>query len=218
MIHCQKCKTVNPSDAKNCSQCGVDLLPDDIFRERLIMTPIYLVISILFIIGACFWASFGVTRLSYHPLWGLAIIVGGLIAGVRLFIEGYKGLSKKVGLPLAKRYEKRAKYHLDLDPQQTIDDLTQALNNISQGDRDWRISILEDRADVYEKLGMLEQAKGDWQATLPLLNKAIEARRDQKDKERVQERANYIDEMIEMLGKLGMNQEIARIKKEFHLQ
>lgn len=162
MIHCQKCKHENAPDAQKCSQCNADLLPGMGMRERLIIFGGTILVSVICI---------ALTKFLLHPDIGLWIAVG---LGVVVLI-GFGLVALFYKSPLYERYEMRGKRHVKLDPRQAIADYGKAIELAPE------IKVFEflgERAKLFQKQGMAEEARSDWQHALENVSHRITAGKD----------------------------------------
>lgn len=158
MIHCDKCKTVNPPDQPQCRNCHRNLLPGTGALVRLIGLVFSLAVAALGV-----WVLYRMYKgLSLPDLgcfftspvfWGLLAIVAP-ISGLVF------ALSKT---PIHERYLDRAKRHLTLDRDQALADLNQAVNLAPEKSR---VPILKERAKLLESMGQTTNAARDKIAVL----------------------------------------------------
>jgi RNA polymerase subunit RPABC4/transcription elongation factor Spt4 len=154
MIHCDKCKTVNPPDQPLCRNCHRNLLPGTGAWVRIIGLIFSLAVAALGV-----WVLYRMYKgLSLPDLgcfftsqvfWGLLVIVtpiSGLVFA----------LSKT---PMHERYLDRAKHHLTQDRDQALADLNQAPEKS-------RVPILKERAKLLEAMGQTTEAARDKIAVL----------------------------------------------------
>ena len=152
MVHCVKCGAENPPTGKACEKCGADLLPGEGIADRLG----YLIGGILAGAVALGLAYVFGTLLVDAPeccpsspaVWLAVAVVSpitGLVAALRR-------------TPMYARYAKRARRHIELDPEQAVADFTQALAAAPEKEQ---AGLLKERAKLYEKLGMEEEATRD---------------------------------------------------------
>jgi translation initiation factor 2 beta subunit (eIF-2beta)/eIF-5 len=131
-------------------------------------------------------------RISYLVAlgWGIVKSVGvyvivllvGVIMTLFMIIFGIVNAIKKT--PAHERYFERAKRHIELDPKQSIEDYSMALKLLpaeSIQTKDFfkmqsrvnKLEILNERASIFNKLDMANEAKQDWQASLFEVNKLL---------------------------------------------
>lgn len=147
MITCRKCKFVNPPEAENCEQCGMTLLPGESFSDRLTW-------FIGGIVG--FGISLGMTYfLSKNPelvetsvccLFTNPMV--WLIGVVAFPILGLVSALRKT--PIYKRYENRAQRHYELDWEQAVADLSEA---ISLAPKKYQAGLIKQRAEIFKTHG-----------------------------------------------------------------
>ncbi|HSQ38965.1 MAG TPA: hypothetical protein VLM78_02295, partial [Anaerolineales bacterium] len=113
MIHCQKCKHQNVTEASACEQCGANLLPSEGLASRIIKALILVSFGTAIIVMGFNWLEIDVYIYSIAAL-GLLLILIGIVALVRK-------------TPLYRRYETRANRHFKRDPQQALSDLNTAI-------------------------------------------------------------------------------------------
>ncbi len=152
MIQCHKCQSENTADREKCQECGADLLPGEGLSDRLS----YLVYGI---IGGvvCGIGSYLLIK-SEIELPECLLISPQLcgLATIGLPIMGIVSALRKT--PLYQRYATRARRHIELDPEQAISDFSQALELAPEKEK---AGLLKERATLYEKLGMQEEATRD---------------------------------------------------------
>lgn len=177
MIHCEKCKHINPMDAETCGQCGANLLPGESIASRA---------------GGmgCFFA-FGAGILVFAwvlvPAWtqggpsvdtliemAFTFVLGPLGALVAVLF-GLWWAFRKTSLP--ERYEKRAKRHVELDRKQAIADFSAIVDLASGSGKKTALvnytDVLIQRGELYKKEGQAAKAKEDWLNVLNKIDKEI---------------------------------------------
>lgn len=153
MIHCDKCKTVNPPDQRQCRNCHHDLLPGTGAGTRLFVFLLSLAVT-----------AFGVWVL-YRMYKGLSMpdmacfFTSPVFWGLLVLITPFSGLAFALGkTPMHDRYFDRAKRHLALDRDQALADLNQAVNLAPEKSR---APILKERAKLLEAMGQTTEATRD---------------------------------------------------------
>ena len=182
MIYCHKCKAQNISNASLCSKCGTNLLPGVTIAERIgsliaaiLLGAIFagLIYAFVFYLRPSLfvsWFGWGIgTSVAVFIIVGLALLVGALIS----LVVGIGNAIKKT--PAYERYLNRAKRHIELDPNQSIEDYSMALKLLPAKSTQIRIEILNERASVFNKLDMANEAKQDWQESLCEVNKLLDS-------------------------------------------
>jgi len=153
MIHCDKCKTVNPPEQRYCLTCRRDLLPGTSFLVRILSFILMLGISAFSV-----WILWKMYQAEDVPDLGCFVsspIWWGLLALV-MPIAGIVVLVKRT--PMHERYLDRAKRHLTLDQDQALADMNEALRLAPEKAR---ASILKERGKLLESLGQTKQALRD---------------------------------------------------------
>jgi len=187
MVYCVKCKTPNPPTEAVCKQCGADLLPGTSLGERLGMLGVMLALAVVG--GVLAVAGFRSESLVCLGLGGLAAL-----SGVALLVFG---IAYAVGkTPVHERHLLRARRHLDLDPQQAIDDFTRALELTPQALDTVRRSILKERGALYQKLGRTAEAQADLQLLIDQTTQAL-------DKASPADKVKLLKERADLYKKLG---------------
>lgn len=153
MIHCDKCKTVNPPEQRYCLTCQRDLLPGTTFGIRL-------GVFIFCLIFAAFaaWVLWRISSGADMPDLGCFLtspIWWGLMAIV-LPIVGFVFLVKRT--PMHERYLERGKRHVNLDRDQALADFNEALRLAPEKAR---LPILKERAKLLDTLGQTQAALKD---------------------------------------------------------
>ncbi len=152
-IHCPRCKTVNPPTAWRCQNCDANLLPAESFAERVVM-------FIVFLAGAAIllylFYRFNIQGPGTAPdfvLCNPGALVGG---GILSFIMAFVRLLRVT--PAYVKYQNRAERHLNLNAWQSLDDLSHAMDLASEKEQG---NLIKQRAKVYEKLGLTDEAARD---------------------------------------------------------
>jgi len=182
MIYCHKCKAQNISNASLCSKCGTSLLPGVTVAERIgsliaaiVLGAIFggLIYAFVFYLRPSLfvsWFGWGIgTSVAVFIIVGLVLLVGALIS----LLVGIGNAIKKT--PAYERYLNRAKRHIELDPNQSIEDYSMALKLLPAKSAQIRIEILNERASVFNKLDMANEAKQDWQESLCEVDKLLDS-------------------------------------------
>src|SRR5512133_2673775 len=153
MIHCDKCKTVNPPDQLQCRNCHRNLLPGTGAGTRLFVFLLSLAVT-----------AFGVWVL-YRMYKGLSMpdlgcfFTSPIFWGLLVLITPFSGLAYALGkTPMHERYLDRAKRHLALDRDQALADLNQA---VALAPEKSRVPILKERAKLLEAMGQTTEATRD---------------------------------------------------------
>lgn len=152
MIQCLKCQSENTTDRNKCQECGADLLPGEGISDRLGNLFAGIFAGILSGIGAYLLIKSDVELpdcLLISPQACLFATIAAPIAGI---------VSAVRKTPLYKRYATRARRHVELDPEQAIADFSHALEIAPEKEQ---AGLLKERAALYEKLGMEEEATRD---------------------------------------------------------
>ena len=152
-IHCPKCKTKNPTNAERCQQCGKNLLPGQGAGLRLFFLFFFLILA-----GVCaylmYWNFIRQGAPNPESFWlnPISLSVGILVSVILAFVLALRRI------PTYKRYEMRSSRHLNIDINQSIADLTSALelapDNVQH-------SLLKQRRSRYEKIGDSTNADRD---------------------------------------------------------
>lgn len=152
MIHCKKCHTPNPPEHEKCQQCNANLLPGDSLLDRMgtLLGGIFAAaIALLLAVASsrlpedlpeCLPAS--------PPAW--------LFVSAVCVISAICSVVRRT--PLYLRFAKRAQRHLDLDPEQALQDFSAALEAAPEKKR---ASLLQERAALYQRLGRESEAVQD---------------------------------------------------------
>jgi hypothetical protein len=160
-IFCQKCNHQNQPDSKKCSQCGADLLPGAGFAERL---GVFILTTILALVSfGCGFLFFRFKPEFNGKDW--IYLAGIILFGVFMFGLGVLSAFRKV--PIHERYSTRAKRHISLIPRQAISDFSSAINSAPLMQA---FDYLQERANLFQNLGMEEEAKLDWKLALKNIN------------------------------------------------
>jgi hypothetical protein len=204
VIHCEKCKQRNPGDAQKCSQCGANLLPGISFKARV-------GIALICIIGGPLLAL--ILRALFHTgeaPSGLLDLVEGMF--VLLSIYALAPIVVLFGIywllritPKMERYQQRGKRHMTLDPRQAIADFSAVVDLYSKKHKETiNLSIRETwimRGDMYKEIGMLSEARNDYNRALDLINKEID-RAVNRDPEALKVWKSEQKEVHRLLGSL----------------
>ncbi len=153
MIHCEKCKTVNPPEQRYCLTCRRDLLPGTSFWVRML--------GFIFCLVLAAFAAWVLWRLSSgmeipdlgcfltSPIWwGLMAVIMPVVGFVFLFRR----------TPQHERYLERAKRHVTLDRDQALADFNEALRLAPEKAR---LPILKERAKLLDAMGQTREALRD---------------------------------------------------------
>jgi predicted nucleic acid-binding Zn ribbon protein len=152
-IHCPKCKAKNPTNVELCQKCGKNLLPGQGAGLRLFFLFFFLILA-----GVCaylmYWNFFREGAPNPESFWlnPISLSVGILVSLVLAFTLALRRI------PLYKRYEMRSSRHLYLDINQSIADLTSALELAPDN---MQHSLLKQRRSLYEKIGDSTNADRD---------------------------------------------------------
>jgi predicted RNA-binding Zn-ribbon protein involved in translation (DUF1610 family)/ribosomal protein L40E len=152
-IVCPKCKSENPPGTERCRNCDAKLLPADSVSQRLI----YLIGGVISaaVLGLLFYQFYIRNPGSAPdiPLCNPGALGLGAILGL---ILGFTQALRKT--PAYLKYENRAKRHVSLNPSQALSDLNQAIELAPEKEQ---AGLLKQRANLYDKLGMTEDAARD---------------------------------------------------------
>ncbi len=150
MITCKKCQAINPNEVEICQNCGADLLPGESFKDRL---GIFLIgifggaVSLgilIFLMNNPELTETSQCCIFTNPYaWFLGIL--------GLPITGILNAVRKT--PIYKRYENRAKRHIEADPDQAIEDFSKAIDLAPEKQK---ASLVKQRSELYKKLGREE--------------------------------------------------------------
>jgi len=153
MIHCDKCKTVNPPDQPQCRNCHRNLLPGTGVWVRLFGLIFSLALAALAV-----WVIYRMVNGLSMPDMG-CFFTSPVFWGLVAIITPISGLAFALGkTPLHERYLDRAKRHLTLDRDQALADLNQAVNLAPEKSR---VPILKERAKLLEGMGQTTEATRD---------------------------------------------------------
>ena len=152
MIHCKKCKAENPPEREVCNSCGSNLLPGESLGDRL-GTLIAAIIASAIGFGLAYLSS---TLPDDLPECLPASPIAWFLVGMVALGSGLVATMRKT--PRHERFEKRARRHIELDPEQAIADFTKALEHAPETKR---ASLLEKRARLFAKLGKEREATRD---------------------------------------------------------
>jgi DNA-directed RNA polymerase subunit M/transcription elongation factor TFIIS len=152
-IICPKCKSENTPGTERCRDCDAKLLPVESVSQRLT----YLITGIICagVLGLLFY-QFYIRNPGSAPDIVLcnpgALGLGAILA----VILGFTQTVRKT--PAYLKYENRAKRHVALNPSQALSDFNQAMELAPEKAQ---AGLLKQRADLYDKLGMTEDAARD---------------------------------------------------------
>ncbi len=153
MIHCDKCKTVNPPDQPQCRNCHRNLLPGTGAGTRLFGLIFSLAVAALAV-----WVIYRMVKGLSMPDMG-CFFTSPVFWGLIAIIAPISGLVFALGkTPMHERYLDRAKRHLTLDRDQALADLNQALTLAPEKSR---VPILKERAKLLEAMGQTTEATRD---------------------------------------------------------
>ena len=155
MIICQKCQTQNPSGEKICINCGKNLLPGESVKERLGTLIIGIVacvvagtIAYYLIQNPDITESSEICLFSDPAAWMFASVFG-LISAIVTTIRK---------TPEYRKYENRAKRHIELFPEQSLLDYSQAIELAPDKHKG---PLIKSRSDLYKDLGKEEESIKD---------------------------------------------------------
>jgi phage FluMu protein Com len=152
-IHCPKCRSENPPNANRCRSCDTKLLTGEGVGQRFI----YLIGGILSaaVLGFLFY-QFYVRNPGSAP--DIPICNPGALGlgAVFVLIIGFTQAVRKT--PAYLKYENRANRHVGLNPWQALSDLNTAIELAPEKEQ---TSLLKQRANLFEKLGLTEDAARD---------------------------------------------------------
>jgi tetratricopeptide (TPR) repeat protein len=154
MIYCSKCKTKNEVGEKICKQCGANLLPKEGLADRIGNLIVGVVGGVL--CGLVAYNLFNNPELAESFTVCPTNPVTWLIVAIVFPITNLALALRKT--PEYLRYAIRARRHIELDPEQAIEDFSQALELAPQKER---ASILNERASLYKKLGREKEETRD---------------------------------------------------------
>lgn len=155
MIICSKCQEQNPSEEKICKSCGKNLLPGESIKDRLGTL----------VIGAigCVVAGLIAYFLFQHPditeaseICLLSDPAAWLFASAFGLITSLVTAIRKT--PEFRKYENRAKRHLQSSPEQSVKDYSAA---IELAPAKHKAALIKSRSDLYQKLGKEEESIKD---------------------------------------------------------
>jgi len=152
MIQCVKCETNNTTSRDICEECGANLLPGEGIGDRLGNLIVGILGGVMAGAGAWLLSEAPIEVPECMPVSPAACI----FAAVASPIAGLVSALRKT--PLYKRYTTRARRHIELDPEQAVADFSQALETAPEKER---AGLLKERAALYEKLGLEEEATRD---------------------------------------------------------
>lgn len=153
MVHCDKCKTVNPPDQPQCRNCHRNLLPGTGAGVRLFGLIFSLAIAALAV-----WVIYRMVKGLSMPDLG-CFFTSPVFWGLIAIITPISGLVFALGkTPMHERYLDRAKRHLLLDRDQALADLNQAVTLAPEKSR---VPILKERAKLLEAMGQTTEATRD---------------------------------------------------------
>jgi tetratricopeptide (TPR) repeat protein len=200
MIHCHKCKTVNPTNAEKCGKCGKDLLPGSSFGERVTGFGCMILLAAISI-PAMYFCSSSAIAIGEGTGRSIALLILGPIMAVSFLIIALVIAFRKVAL--YERYQNRANRHIKLDPQQAIQDFSQAFVNLPQKTSDLGVQILISQAELFTQEGRNYEAQAGFQQALAIVEDLVQAK-PQKEK------LKYMEERANLLEKLGRQEEADR--------
>jgi tetratricopeptide (TPR) repeat protein len=158
MIHCERCKTVNPSEQRHCQKCHRDLLPGEGILIRLSVLLISLTLTALGVwVLVRMWQGQSLPNLDCaftSPVFWALLVVIAPISGLVYAIKP---------TPAHQKYLNRARRHLKLDQTQALADFNQAFELAPEK---MRAAILKERASLYQSLGQNQQALRDQIASI----------------------------------------------------
>lgn len=155
MITCVKCKEQNPANLENCQNCGHTLLPGETFGDRITIFIAGL-IGMGISIGMLFLLEKypDLTDLSQCLIFARPEV--WFIGIVGFPITGLIGALRKT--PMYKKYENRAQRHQEIDPEQALVDLSEALQLAPEKEK---AGLLKQRSALFNKLGREKEALQD---------------------------------------------------------
>lgn len=158
MIHCDRCKTVNPPNQLRCQKCNRDLLPG-----MGVWVRIFILVFCLLIAAFAAWVVYKMATGAKMPDLGCAFTspIWWALLAVVMPIGGLVSALKRT--PMYERYFDRAKRHLTLDKDQALADLNKAVELAPEKNR---VPILKERAKLLESMGNVQQATRDKIASL----------------------------------------------------
>ena len=155
MIICPKCQANNSSEDKICQSCGVNLLPGVTIKERLGTLIIGIVACVVAGVVAYFlFQNPEITESSEICLFSDPF--------AWLFASGFGLITAIVAAirktPDFRKYENRAKRHLDSFPEQSLTDYSHA---IELAPDKHKAALIKSRADLNQALGREEESLKD---------------------------------------------------------
>jgi ribosomal protein L40E len=152
-ITCARCKTKNPTGADRCQQCNANLLPGVGAGRRVLILLVFL--------GLAAWLAYqmydkfiraGAPNPESFWLNPISLGVGILFSIIAAFVLAFRRT------PMYARYENRALRHRNIDPWQSIEDYTRAIELAYE---DARPRLIKQRAICFENLGQTQDAARD---------------------------------------------------------
>jgi len=192
MIYCHKCNATNLPTAEKCNQCGANLLPGTSIGERLKGIGVLFLAAIL-IIPIMYLCSTAANAAGESTGTRMALLVLGPVFAL-IFIGGGLAVAFRKS-KLYEKYQRRAQRHIELNPQQAINDFTQAISSTPEKSRDFKLTLLKQRASVYEKEGMFRQAQQDYQQALALATDLYKISPEKTRLKFLKERANIMEKL-----------------------
>ena len=155
VIICPKCQTQNSSGDKICQKCGRDLLPGETIKERfgtliigIIACIIAGLIAFFLIQNPDFADSNEVCLLTNPSAW--------MFASAFSLITAFVSAVRKT--PEFRKYENRAKRHLEQFPDQSVNDYSKAIELAPDKEK---APLVKSRSELYKKLGKEEESIKD---------------------------------------------------------
>jgi hypothetical protein len=152
MIQCLKCETNNLATLEKCDACGANLLPGEGIGERIGNVIAGILGGIIAGVAAYLMIQ---AEIETPDCWIISP-ASCMFAAFAVPVMGIVSALRKT--PLHQRYARRARRHVELDMEQAVADYSKALENAPE---DERAGLLKERAELYEKLGMQEEAVRD---------------------------------------------------------
>jgi len=150
MITCRKCNTINPTEATHCEHCGVDLLPGETFKDRLVIF-LFGIFGGLLSAGVLYFLMQN-PELTETSECCLLTNPYAWVIGIFFFpISAIVNALRKT--PPYQRYENRANFHLKKDPEQALSDFSEAINLAPPKKK---AALLKQRADLNKSMGKEE--------------------------------------------------------------
>jgi tetratricopeptide (TPR) repeat protein len=170
MIHCKKCKTVNPETAVVCQKCGRDLLTQFKPPNNLLVNllgGLFLSAVAFLIVGGINWWIAGEIQ------WICPSISAVGLMGIVLIIANAE---KEIAKYQSNSYFARALYHRSLDPQQAISDYKKVLETQPElvTEPMAREGIYSKLAELYAELDQQEELAEAVEIVVDALNERIE--------------------------------------------